>query len=132
MGTGGDGVGGVLLYSHGSPARAGKPVTQTGIALHAASGYSSVRAHDNRAVLNAKQDVELSSTQAEVLIDSPNKHVLLACQGAYIKLEGDNIELGAPGLIEFKASMKQWLGPQGRSSTAALPKGDYKGCDAKE
>ncbi|PJJ96062.1 type VI secretion system tip protein VgrG [Lysobacteraceae bacterium NML03-0222] len=124
-------AGGVLLYSHGSPARAGKPVTQTGIALHAASGYSSVRAHDNRAVLNAKQDVELSSTQAEVLIDSPNKHVLLACQGAYIKLEGDNIELGAPGMIEFKASMKQWLGPQGRSSTAALPKGEYRGCEFK-
>ncbi len=105
-------AGGTLLYSHGSPARAGKPITQTGIALHAASGYSSVRAHDNRAVLNAKTDVELVSTQAEVLIDSPTKHVLLACRGAYIKLEGDNIELGAPGMIEFKSSMKQWLGPQ--------------------
>ena len=39
-------------------------------------------------------------------VTSTKKHVLLTAQGAYIKLEGGNIEVHAPGNVDFKASKK--------------------------
>jgi type VI secretion system secreted protein VgrG len=56
--------------------------------------------------------------------------VLLTAQGAYIKLEGGNIEVHAPGLVAFKAEMKSWTGPQSDSNSLVLPKaGPLKVCD---
>jgi uncharacterized protein (DUF2345 family) len=50
------------------------------------------------------------------------EHVLLTAQGAYLKLEGGNIQLHGPGKIEFKASMKELAGPVDASFNApALP-----------
>lgn len=46
-------------------------------------------------------------------VAAPDGHVLLACQGAYLKLEGDGIELGAPGTIAFKATHREFTGPAG-------------------
>ena len=42
--------------------------------------------------------------------------MLLTAQGAYIKLEGGNIEVHAPGNVEFKASKKELAGPVSISS----------------
>jgi type VI secretion system secreted protein VgrG len=44
--------------------------------------------------------------------------VLLTAQGAYLKIEGGNIEVHGPGKIEFKASMKELAGPQSVSFAA--------------
>jgi len=44
--------------------------------------------------------------------------VLLTAQGAYLKLEGGNIELGAPGVIEFKGAMRELKGPVAASGHA--------------
>ncbi|MCD7100415.1 DUF2345 domain-containing protein, partial [Stenotrophomonas sp. MMGLT7] len=41
---------------------------------------------------------------------APNKHLLATAAGAYIRIEGGNIELGAPGTVEFKASKKELAG----------------------
>lgn len=44
-------------------------------------------------------------------------------RAAWLKMEGGNIELGAPGTIEFKASKKEWTGPQSVSpELPELPK----------
>jgi hypothetical protein len=49
----------------------------------------------------------------------------LATQSAAIRIEGGNIELIAPGKIEFKASKKELAGPaSGELSLPALPKAD--------
>ena len=56
--------------------------------------------------------------------------MLLTAQGAYLKLEGGNIELGAPGVVEFKASSKELAGPKSASSQAERLNATYKGCEA--
>ncbi|CDG82652.1 rhs element Vgr domain protein [Janthinobacterium agaricidamnosum NBRC 102515 = DSM 9628] len=37
--------------------------------------------------------------------------MLLTAQGAYLKLEGGNIEIHGPGKMEFKSSMRDLTGP---------------------
>jgi type VI secretion system secreted protein VgrG len=53
--------------------------------------------------VQAKQSVELYATDDHIMAIA-GKHLTLMCGGAYIKLEGGNIELGCPGEIRFKAS----------------------------
>jgi len=120
-------AGGVALYTQGGAAPSGKPNQETGIALHAAQGSVSARATDNLAEVAARQGVTIASTTAEVEIGAPTQYLLAAAAGAYIRLEGDNIEIGAPGAIEFKAARKEWLGTHAASGTrpvfgAAEPK----------
>ena len=123
---------GIVLYIHGSDAPAGKPNTETGIALHAAQGAVSARAPSGAAAVNAQLSVTLASTTADVQLAAPNKHLLATAAGAYIRLEGDNIELGAPGTIEFKAGKKEWTSAQSASLEAPpLAKGKLKLCDFK-
>ena len=43
-------------------------------------------------------------------------HLLLTSGGAYIKLSGGNIEIHAPGMVNFKASMKSLTGPKSDSA----------------
>ncbi|MGY0611393.1 type VI secretion system Vgr family protein [Luteimonas sp. A501] len=102
---------GAVLFTHGGEAPADKPHKERGIALHAAQGKVSARAHKNVAKVAAKTSVTIASTQADIDVDA-KKHVLLTAQGAYLKLEGGDIELGAPGTIEFKATKKELLGPE--------------------
>ncbi len=109
-------AGGIALFTQGGDASSGKPNQETGIALHAAQGKVSARAHKNAAKVAAKTRITIASTQAEIEVSAPSKHLLLTAQGAYLKLEGGNIELGAPGVVEFKASRKEWTGA--RSATA--------------
>ncbi|WP_038219152.1 DUF2345 domain-containing protein, partial [Xanthomonas maliensis] len=106
-------AGGLVLYTQGSKAAAGSPNQETGIALHAAQGTVSARAHKNTATLAAKTQVRLVSTTADIALSAPTKHLLATAAGAYLRLEGDNIELGAPGKVEFKGGKREWLGPQG-------------------
>lgn len=122
--------GGIALFTQGSDAPAGKPNQETGIALHAAQGKVSARAHRNEMKMAAKQNVTIASTQADVEIGAPNKHVLLTAQGAYLKLEGGNIELGAPGVIEFKGVMRELKGPAGASGQGlTFGEAEPKFCD---
>ncbi len=113
---------GVSLYSRGAKARSITPQTSTGIALHAAQGNVSARSHQNLASLAAAISVTIASTQADVEIVSPTKHLLATAAGAFLKLEGGDIELGAPGSIEFKAVQKEWAGGKEYITTKlALP-----------
>ncbi|MEA5175466.1 DUF2345 domain-containing protein, partial [Xanthomonas fragariae] len=104
---------------------------ERGIALHAAQGTLSARAHKNLAKLAAKTQVRIVSTTADVQLAAPTKHLLATAAGAYIKLEGDDIELGAPGTIEFKGGQQVWTGPQGVSAGASAPSSALKLCDFK-
>jgi len=115
-------VGGVLLYAHGSEAPKGKPNQERGIALHAAQGKVSARAHSKSARTAAKVSVTLAATQADVNVAAA-KHVLATAAGAYLRIEGGDIELGAPGLVEFKSAKKEWAGPKSDySDLPELPK----------
>lgn len=106
---------GAVLFTHGGEAPKDKPHQERGIALHAAQGKVSARAHKNVAKAAAKTRVTIASTQADIELAAPSKHLLMTAAGAYLKLEGGDIELGAPGTIEFKATRKDWTTPQAAS-----------------
>jgi uncharacterized protein (DUF2345 family) len=72
----------------------------------------------------------MASVTKTVAISASQKHVLLTAQGAHIKLEGGNIEVHAPGKVNFKASKKELAGPQSATSEKTMPKpGDLKLCE---
>jgi type VI secretion system secreted protein VgrG len=95
--------------------------------LHAAQGKISARAHKNQAKLAAKTEVRIASTTATVELAAPNKHLLATAAGAYLKIDGGNIELAAPGTVEFKGSQRDWTGAKVVSiETPSLPKSEWK------
>ena len=122
---------GLVIYTAGNPPKADSPNQERGIALHAAQGKVSARAHKNLAKVAAKTDMRIASTEADVQLSAPAKHLLASAAGAYIRIEGDNIELGAPGKIEFKASQRNFVGPASVAGEGKVPAGAFKGCDYK-
>jgi type VI secretion system secreted protein VgrG len=109
-------VGGISLFTYGKAGNKTKPNQEAGIKLHAASGKVSSQSQSGTSSLVADKTVTLASVTKTVAISAPKKHVLLTAQGAYIKLEGGNIEVHAPGKVEFKASKKELVGPVSASS----------------
>jgi uncharacterized protein (DUF2345 family) len=102
---------GISLFSYGKASNANKPVKEAGIRLHAASGKVSSQSQTGETRITADKMVTVASVAKSVTVGA-RKHVLLTAQGAYLKLEGGNIEVHGPGKIEFKASMKELAGPQ--------------------
>ena len=109
---------GISFFTYGKASAAAKPNQETGIRLHAASGKVSMQSQGDAARLTADRAITVAST-AGCLNVTAKKHVLLAAQGASLRLEGGNIELLAPGAIAFKASKKELTGPQ--QSSPVLP-----------
>jgi type VI secretion system secreted protein VgrG len=105
-------AGGISLFTYGKATNKEKPNQEVGIKLHAASGKLSSQSQSGPTSLTADKKITVASVTKSVSISAPKKHVLLTSQGAYIKLEGGNIEVHAPGNVEFKASKKELAGPQ--------------------
>jgi type VI secretion system secreted protein VgrG len=98
---------GISLFTYGKASNPKKPNQEVGISLHAASGKVSSQSQSDKTQITADKAITVASTTDAVSIQAP-KHVLLTAQGAYIKMSGGNIEVHAPGKVEFKASMKSW------------------------
>ena len=96
---------GVVLYTYGMASDTAKPNTETGIALHAASGSLVASSNTGAMRLTSSGAIDVSSTKTSVLVASP-KQVLLAAAGAAIQIDQGNITINAPGSVEFKAGMK--------------------------
>jgi len=77
----------------------------------------------------AKTQVRIASTEADVMLSAPSKHLLATAAGAYIRIEGDNIELGAPGKVEFKASQREWTGPTSLVEEVKMPSATLDKCN---
>jgi type VI secretion system secreted protein VgrG len=102
---------GISFFTYGKATNPSKPNQEVGIKLHAASGKVSSQSQSGPTSLTADKKITVASITKSVSISAPKKHVLLTAQGAYIKLEGGNIEVHAPGKVEFKASKKELSGP---------------------
>ena len=103
---------GISLFTYGKAgSSAGNPARETGIRLHAASGKVSSQSQSGATRIVADKLVMVASVAKSVNV-AAREHVLLTAQGAYLKLEGGNIQLHGPGKIEFKASMKELAGPK--------------------
>ena len=120
---------GISLFTYGKATNPEKPNKETGIKLHAASGKVSVQSQSAETRITADKAVTIASVTKSVSVTGKT-HVLMTAQGAFIKIEGGNIMLHAPGNVEFKASKKELAGPKSVTSTEkALPKSDLKGCE---
>jgi type VI secretion system secreted protein VgrG len=112
---------GISLFTYGKASAKDKPNQETGIRLHAASGKVSCQSQSDATRITADKGVTVASVGASVSV-AAKTHVLLTAQGAYLKLEGGDIMLHAPGTVEFKASMKELAGPKdGSVKTPAMP-----------
>lgn len=111
-------AGAISLFTTGKATAKDKPNQEAGIMLHAASGKLSMQSQSDQTRITADQALSVASITSTVGI-AAKEHVLLTAQGAYIKLEGGNIMLHAPGQVGFKASTKEVAGPS--ATTVALP-----------
>ena len=119
---------GLILYTYGKASNANKPNTETGIALHAASGNVNLQSQSAATKITADKAINVASTQDMVRVTAP-EHVLLTAAGAALELKGGNITLKGPGKVEFKASLKELKGPASATQSLALKKpGDLKDC----
>ncbi len=122
---------GLVLFTVGKASDKQKPNTETGIHLHAASGQVSLQSQSGKTTAAADKKVTFASTTGKLTASAKQK-ILATAQGAYLKIDGGNIELHAPKKVEFKASKKDWAGPASSSSSASLPKaGEIKGCSQR-
>jgi type VI secretion system secreted protein VgrG len=111
-------VAGISLFTYGKAGAKAKPVQDTGIRLHAASGKFSSQSQSAPTRITADKAITVASVSKNVTV-AARQHVLLTAQGACLKLEGGNISLHAPGKVEFKASMKELAKPT--KCTFSLP-----------
>jgi type VI secretion system VgrG family protein len=109
---------GISFFTYGKAGAKEKPNQETGIRFHAASGKVSSDSQSDATRLTADKTITVASVTKSVTA-AARKHVLLTAQGAYLKLEGGDIMLHAPGRVDFKASTKEIAGP---ASAAAKPK----------
>jgi type VI secretion system secreted protein VgrG len=113
---------GISLFTYGKATNSNKPGKETGIRLHAASGRLSSQSQSGPTRITANKTVTFASVTGAVKV-AGSKHVLMTAQGAYLKLEGGNIEIHGPGKMEFRASMKELAGPASATlHTPSLPK----------
>jgi type VI secretion system secreted protein VgrG len=123
-------AGAVSLFTYGKADNKEKPNQETGIALHAAQGKVSVQAQAGKMEYNAQKQVTIASSKAGIGINSPKK-ILITAANAFIKMDGSDLEIGAPGKVEFKAGKKVLTTPKGANTKVKMPKGKFKGCEAK-
>jgi len=99
-----------------------------GIQLVAAKADFSAAAHSGQMRLASSQDMTLSSLEGKLNVVSAGA-LTLSSQGAYIKLDGGNIELGCPGSITLKTGNFTWQGPASLTPPLRdLPVGVCKQC----
>lgn len=114
---------GISLFTHGDADTQRKEHGDKGVKLHAAHGKVDVQAQSGELKAAADKDVNVASTHAKVEV-AAKEHVLLTAGGAYVKIGSGNIEIHAPGSVQFKASMKELGGPASLAAElVSLPKG---------
>ncbi|WP_044859310.1 DUF2345 domain-containing protein, partial [Enterobacter ludwigii] len=71
---------------------------KAGMKLFAAKGKVEIQAQDDALEAIAKKDVTVTSVEGKVVITGATE-LIVNCDGAFMKLAGGNMELGAPGNI---------------------------------
>lgn len=119
---------GISLFTYGKAQDPKKPNQETGIKLHAATGKVSTQSQSDQTKVTADKDVTVQGKEVKV---SAQKHALLTAMGAFIRIEGGNITVAAPGKVEFKAGVKEFAGPGSAQHVGpVLPKGVLASCPA--
>lgn len=140
--SGGAGVG--LMSGKNTDISAGESVTiaaaktvsafaqSEGMQLIAGGGKVDIQAQKGELSAKAQQNITISSSEGNVTINA-SQELVLTCGGAYIKLSGGNIELGAPGNILLKCANAQKMGPASLNvAPITFPKGYGEGFTVKD
>ncbi|QCY12021.1 type VI secretion system tip protein VgrG [Pseudomonas sp. MPC6] len=133
-----------IMAAHNTDISAGHDVTaaaESGISLFAKRADLKLKAAKGKVELHAqgsdlhalaKTDIKIESVEGRVEISAPDE-LLFRCGGAYIRLKGGEIELGAPGNIYLKAAHVQKLGGASLDTPATpLPAGYAAGYTVKD
>lgn len=92
-----------------------------GIKIKSGEGDVDVTAQKGKMTLSSKQQMHVYSLNDFVRVES-GKGILITSGGGYIKIEGGNIEIACPGLIELKAGqIKTNSGATLSSQLPAMP-----------
>ncbi|TCV96844.1 DUF2345 domain-containing protein [Biostraticola tofi] len=103
-----------------------------GMQLVAGAGKMDIQAQKGELNVEALQDITISSAEGKVSINA-SQELSITCGGAYIKLSGGNIELGAPGNILLKCTNAQKMGPASLNTPPrTFPKGYGEGFTLKD
>lgn len=89
-----------------------------GIKIKSGEGDVDVTAQKGKMTLSSKQQMHVYSLNDFVRVES-GKGILITAGGGYIKIEGGNIEIACPGLMELKAG--QIKTNSGASLSSQLP-----------
>ncbi|WP_371367256.1 type VI secretion system Vgr family protein [Pseudomonas sp. QL9] len=95
-----------------------------GMQLKAAHGKVELHARDGDLHALASNELKIESTAGRVEISAPEE-LVLHCGGAYIRIKGGDIELGAPGNIYLKAANVQKSGSASLSTPVTQLPGGY-------
>lgn len=99
-------------------------VQNAGMKLFAAKGKVEIQAQSDNIELTAQKSVKVLSATDKVEV-AASQGVLLTSGGAYIRIQGGNIEIHAPGKIDIKGAQHAFAGPTSAPyDLPALPKGD--------
>lgn len=82
---------------------------KAGMKLFAAKGKVEIQAQDDALEAIAKKDVTVTSVEGKVVITGATE-LVVNCDGAFMKLAGGHMELGAPGNILLKCANVQKMG----------------------
>ncbi|ASL48841.1 hypothetical protein bAD24_p00700 (plasmid) [Burkholderia sp. AD24] len=85
-------------------------VQNAGMKLFAAKGKIEVQAHADNVELTAQKSLLLVSA-TEKIQAAAQQEILLTSGGAYIRMKDGNIEIHAPGTIDFKGASFPFSGP---------------------
>jgi type VI secretion system secreted protein VgrG len=126
-----------IMAAHNADISAGHDITaaaEGGISLFAKRADLKLKAAKGKVELHAqgsdlhalaKTDIKIESVEGRVEISAPDE-LLFHCGGAYIRLKGGEIELGAPGNIYLKSAHVQKLGGASLDTPATpLPPAGY-------
>ncbi|EFI1494299.1 type VI secretion system tip protein VgrG [Escherichia coli] len=103
-----------------------------GMQLFAGAGKMDIQAQKGELNVEALKDITISSAEGKVSINA-SQELSITCGGAYIKLSGGNIELGAPGNILLKCTNAQKMGPTSLNTPPrTFPKGYGEGFTLKD
>ncbi|KAF1033823.1 MAG: Actin cross-linking toxin VgrG1 [Burkholderia lata] len=99
-------------------------VQNAGMKLFSGKGKVEIQAHSDNIELTAQRDVKVLSSTATVEV-AADKGLVLTSGGAYIRIQGGNIEIHAPGKIDVKGAQHLFNGPASMSyPLPPLPTGE--------
>ncbi|MEN5017138.1 type VI secretion system tip protein VgrG [Erwinia sp. Eh17-17] len=84
--------------------------SKNGMKLFSGAGDVAIEAQSGELHAEAQSAITVSNREGAITVNAKDE-LILTCCGAYIKLSGGNIELGAPGNILLKSVNMQKMGP---------------------